>query len=274
MCIRDSIWLINKKPDDSFKFLSADFDINLSGKKGGSVSGATALAMVAKLDYMKLISAPGEAFKYETTLIDEISVAGEVGSATFGGSLNFIKDDAIYGSGLKGAFQLGVDAAGFQLDVQAIGQFGKTDHDHSKDYRYFFIDAKAAFDKGIPLCPGLDLYGFGGGLSVNMSKALVDLDPESSGSGVVDSTPGKSFSGTIYTPKHALLGLNANILMGAQGKPDVATGEVELGLEMNYETSGLEKIFLKGDLYAMSEGLAKRYDAAVRANIHLSLIHI
>jgi hypothetical protein len=103
-------------------------------------------------------------WKFQKVKLDKIDIAADFGEAfKLKGGIEFKENDPVYGNSFGGY----IDATFVKkIEVKAACIFG------SKDYRYWFVDAKATFPgDGIPVIPPLGLHGFGGGAYYHMKKA-------------------------------------------------------------------------------------------------------
>lgn len=263
------------KDSVSMKKLSAEFGLNFtSSSGGGGLSGEAKLGIKAKIEYAKLMSlTPWKALDYKGTDVGYISIDGEIGPVALKGAINFIDNDSIYGTGIKGGIELTIDLKGAMVQGMCVAQFGSTAFGNGggdETYRYFFADAKLAFQPGIPLL-GLSLNGFGGGVFYNMDKEYAPLTSAAGVADASDPTPGVSLSGATYTPSKDRFGVSASVLIANQGDPGKMCGEVEFSIQMNLATKGIEKIMFNGNMYAMAESLAKRQDAPIRVQANLEV---
>lgn len=148
-------------------------------------------------------------------------------------------DGVDYGKGFKGSVE--VEFTSFLKEISAVAQFGNVD-----GYKYFFVDAMAVLDEGIPVGP-LSLTGFSGGLSKHMTSNFnlstvnfANFDPTAIGSGI-----GQSFSGIVYTPNSDVkLGLRAGALFNLANKDEILNGSVTFSIE--FSDNGISKIGFTG----------------------------
>jgi len=156
----------------------------------------------------------------------------------------------------------------FQLS--AVAQFGQLG-----DTRYFFADASIESNTELFGMYGLAVYGFKGGVYVNMSKEILTASQQSIrdniSNKVLDPTPGYGLSDYKYKVSSGSFGLRAGIIMGLQGSPNVICGDVEFGIEMKLASSKLSvtKITIDGGVYLMAPSLIKREEAGISAKAQL-----
>ena len=82
--------------------------------------------------------------------------------------------------------------------------------------------------------------------------------------------PGVSLSGAKYFPKKGLLGLKATVIAGLQN-PQVLNAEATLGLEINYETFGMEKVYFEGDAFILCKSILDKEEASVKGSLDLEV---
>ncbi len=232
----DNIDVVSRSRDGGIG-LGLQFDLNIGLKNGdNAVNGTTKLSVWGKLQ-----SETGpQKFVYDGVELDSIGVVADMGSVRISGGLNLYNSDQTFGSGFRGIVK-----ADFinQISVMATAQFGKVNN-----YEYWYVDAKAIFDEGIPIYPGLGIYGFGGGAWYHMKKSgntnlsINASEPDSS------NTPGITNSGYRYIPnKNINLGLKAMLTIGTHPKPDAFNGDV--GLEAAFQNGSINDITLTGNGY-------------------------
>ena len=150
-----------------------------------------------------------------------------------------------YGTGFRGALE--VQFAKINATLSAVGQFGSIGEGDDK-YKYFFVDALANLNMGIPLTPiPLKIQGFGGGLSYHMDRQFSydNLDWNKD----ITTPPtglGESFSGTVYLPhKEVGFGLQSTMLISTT-KEEAFNGSVSFGILFN-KGGGIKKIQMYGE---------------------------
>jgi hypothetical protein len=136
-------------------------------------AGNTKIIIVGKFDEKEGI----QTWKFDKLKLEEIHINAKVSKAlTIAGTLKIYEDDAVYGDAISGEVK-----ANFMEDkvkVEARAMFG------CKDFRYWYVDAKASFKPGIPILPPVNLTGFGGGAYYRMKKAGFDVLASPSPTGV------------------------------------------------------------------------------------------
>jgi hypothetical protein len=152
-------------------------------------------------------------WKYDRLRIEDITLNAQIGKARLWGTVQFLDNDPKYGDGFKGNINLSVQMRdSFSVSVTAI--FGHL------SYRYWFVDGTIEFPgNGIPVGPGLNLNGFGGGAYYRMKKG--------------DYTPGITPTGFDYVPDStAGLGIRASVLFNI-AKKDLSHGQASFEMAFN-----------------------------------------
>ncbi|MBK6901535.1 MAG: hypothetical protein IPH04_01640 [Saprospirales bacterium] len=150
-------------------------------------------------------------WKFKNVKVNKIYLDGSFpGVEKITGILEFFEQDPVYGTGFRGA--VGVAFKGIDASMAALAHFGK-----KETYKYFFVDALVCVT--IPIVPGLDLTGFGGGVYYHMDRPQSSYSlPVCTGPPVIPTQLGTSLSGINYVPDSTkLIGLKATIAM-AVGK--------------------------------------------------------
>ncbi|MCP4457215.1 MAG: hypothetical protein GY816_04185, partial [Cytophagales bacterium] len=166
--------------------------------------------------------------------VNDVSLDIKTAAFDFYGHLAVYKEDAVYGDGFNGSLSANFKKISIQVDAQAI--FGNVD-----GYRYWYVDAAASFGKGIPVSPGIEITGFGGGAYYGMGIG-------SSGDG---SDLGRTQSGITYIPKENYgLGFKASVeFASASGTSFNGDAALEMAF---YKGGGLRYISFKGNAYFMT----------------------
>jgi hypothetical protein len=153
-------------------------------------------------------------WKFQKVKLNTIEFAANFSEAfTLKGGIELLEDNPVYGNAFGGY----IDATFVgKIQVKAACIFG------SKDYRYWFVDAKAIFPgDGIPVLPPLAIHGFGGGAYYHMKKVGNDMLSAS------------SFPSYIPDDKTSL-GVRAAVMFNT--KREICDGEASL--EAAFNSSG------------------------------------
>lgn len=226
--------------------------INIGGKpEEEGFGGTAALTVWSKEVSVPILGAGGQVIGTDTEHeYDDIELSGISINAqkkdvyTITGTINFFKDDPLYGSGFGGSVSGTINKFG-GLAVNVI--FGR-----KPTYRYWYADALVTLKTGVPLIPGaLFATGFGGGFYYNMKQG---------DAATVTSTVGRTSSGIVYVPEENILGIKAIMTVGT-ARPEAMNGDVGLEVVMNRH-GGINSITLTGNANFMS--LAELADAKMK----------
>ncbi len=216
-------------------------------------------------------------WKYKDSYISSLLVNATFKQNHIHGELNFFKNDPTYGSGFRGL--INVSFASFKKTggMAAVAVFGSAGSEPEEKYKYFFVDAMVKLPKGIPLVPGLQASGFGGGIYYHMarpSNSNINLN-NASETPQLPSSIGQSLSGVSYVPnKKAWLGLKANVLIATEISEKTFNGIVSFGIAFNKDEEGVgfKEISLTGRAALMKEPsfvAQDYYNSKVNANVDI-----
>jgi hypothetical protein len=183
-------------------------------------------------------------WKFRSVKVNKIYVDGSFpGVERIVGILEFFEQDPVYGTGFRGG--VGVAFEGVNASVSALAHFGK-----KSTYKYFFVDALAC--ASIPIAPGLNLTGIGGGVYYHMNRRQSEYSlPACAGPPVIPQQLGVSLSGITYVPDSTrLLGLKATVAMAIAKEAALnvnATFEALFVQTNNSLGFGLERIDFYGN---------------------------
>ncbi|MCX7929423.1 MAG: Ig-like domain-containing protein [Chlorobi bacterium] len=239
-------------------------DVNL--QSGGSgISGGTTISIWGAF---RTGSSGPPSFVFSGIDLDSIGVRADMGAVLIQGFVRFYNGDPTYGNGFRGAVQ-----ANFvrMVEISATVQFGTV-----RDFRYWYVDARALITSGIPVFSGVGIYGFGGGAWYNMRRVSdpASVTPTRSGSTAVTAStgaPGVTNSGARYEPYYSssgeTFGFYALVTLGTHPEPKAFNCDVRL--EVSFVGGGIHEIRLQGDAWMMAE-LTERGSARVRASAVIS----
>lgn len=172
-------------------------------------------------------------WKYSDIEVNALNINVEKKNAfRLQGSIAFIRGDSTYGKGFRGD----LDAVfGNNIALKATALFGCVE-----DMRYWYADALINSKKGIPLCPSLSIYGFGGGAYHHMRQKGFN---ENKGSSL-----GATQSGIIYIPSSEIaMGIKASVALGTT-KKEVVNGDATFEISFN-RNGGINQIAFEGNVY-------------------------
>lgn len=187
-------------------------------------------------------------YRFSSLDIERFGIDIDKGSFKFKGTLNFYKNDIVYGNGISGT----VDATfGSTFQLQASAIFGTRN-----GQRYWFADALVKFNAGVTIFPGVAFYSFGGGAYYRMK-----MDDQGVGSPL-----GRTVSGIVYVPDESVgFGFKATVSLGIQPGKQAFNAEVTYEMAFN-QGGGLKYINFRGNGYFMTppipDDIAKMQDKA------------
>ncbi len=160
-----------------------------------------------------------------------------------------------YGKGFRGAVDLKIKNL---AQVKALALFGSKTDAQGNAYRYFFVDALALFDKGIPIFTGIDLKGFGGGVYYHMNRdtAAYKGFMNSSTTNVTSLPVGTSLSGIKYIPDiNKGIGLKVSVMVATAKKESAFNANATFEILFNSQQGGggISDIWLYGIANFMSK---------------------
>ncbi|GAA0565087.1 hypothetical protein GCM10009415_54700 [Chitinophaga japonensis] len=179
--------------------------INLMEQNFG---GDTKIALVGRFNEKEGL----QTWKFEKLKLEEIAINAKIANALkVSGRIKIYDDDPVYGNAISG--QVAADFLNDKVKIEARAMFG------CKDFRYWYVDAKADLGLGIPLVPPVNIQGFGGGAYYRMKKQGVDMLA--------------SPTGVNYVPdENTGLGIKAAVLFSIV-KKQVVNGEVSFEVAFN-----------------------------------------
>ena len=234
-----------------------------------AISGATTISIWGAF---RSGSGGPPSFVFSGIDLDSIGVNADLGSVSIRGSVAFYRNDPTYGNGFRGTVQAHFVRI---VEIAATVQFGSIAGPPA--YRYWYVDARAVVEGGIPVFSGVGIYGFGGGAWYNMRRES-NPSPVTPGTGTSGSTtggtsgaPGTTRSGASYRPSYSgsgpTFGFYALVTLGTHPSPDAFNCDVRM--EISFVGGGIHEIRLRGDGWMMA-GLTQRSSAPVRMSADLS----
>ena len=228
---------------DSETALDFNLLLNLVGEENGAFAADAGLSLIANVSSEN----GNQKWKPKDIEVRSIKIDIDGGAFKFNGSLAFYKKDAVYGNGFNG--QINAEfTPGLKVKCSAI--FGNVE-----GMRYWYADAMANFNSGIPIFSGVGIYGFGGGAYFAMK-----MDNQGLGSDL-----GKTVSGVVYVPdEKAGLGLKAIVAIGSHPKPEAFNGDVTFEISF-FRGGGVRRIALAGNAFLVTPGLEVNVDKLKQA---------
>ena len=229
--------------------LMLGFNIGLDGNGESAISGGTSFTI-----WGKMVQQDGkQSWVIDNAELNSINIDASIAVCEIKGSVDLYKGDEKFGDGFRGALSVTFRPV---VEVSATVQFGSTTYKNGgQRYRYWYFDGMAKLGTGIPIYPGLGIYGFGGGAWYHMSSindvpgaAQLEGDPNNVDGFELDA-PGQTSSGLIYEPRPDIaFGMKATIILGTMPTPKLFNGDITLAIEF-FEGGGLKKVGFHGSGY-------------------------
>lgn len=165
--------------------------------------------------------------------VDKLKVDVSTQVFSIKGSAVFFEDDKHYGDGFKG--ELGFKMkTGLEFGLDANLMFGAM-----PSYRYWYADMMSNFaGAGIPVCPGFQISGIGGGAYQHMR-----MEPDREGANFGERL---TQTGVRYVPDSTLgMGFKAFCQLSTQAEPDLFRADLALSVGI-LKGGGLDHISLQG----------------------------
>jgi hypothetical protein len=286
----DSIKFVTNTTRSGNQRLGIQFRIaaNLMGEQRGgnsrgginALSGSTTLSIFGAMQ-----GGVTEAMTsgFDGVQMDELAVDFDAGAVRANGRVSFYNNDAQYGTGFRGA----VSATFVKMvTVNCVVQFGSKPitTGGSEDFRYWYVDANAMLNRGIPLpgVPGVGIYGFGGGAWYNMrpdtsttaqqgirnQQLPASITEQRNNAAIPGARPGSTNSGLVYFPSYSatgsIFGFFGQITFGTYPSPEAFNCDLKLSFSF---TDGLNEISLAGDGYFFTKPTDRNRTNSVRLNI-------
>jgi hypothetical protein len=199
-------------------------NVNLTDSPGLLPSGSTTLAV-----YGGFNGGP----HFDHAEVRDITIDADLSILHVAGTIKFYHSDPVYGRGFRGQIMAEMPPAfGFQSTLQ----FGKVN-----GYNYWYVDGLVKFEPGVPLFPGTQAFGFGGGAYYHMTQNYSAITSINSNGNSANPQPGASASGITYVPnQNVALGLKATIYLGLQAKE---LFNADVTLDISFTNGGGLNIF-------------------------------
>jgi TANFOR domain-containing protein len=168
--------------------------------------------------------------------VNQIKVSGPLGPLDLDGEIDFFDNDATYGNGIRGAIDVKLNLGVNKIDINSHVMFGHT------SFNYWFVDLNYLQSIGIPIVPPVFMFGLGGGVYYNMSKAQ-DISPDALLKGTTNDL-------NRYKPLNNVIGFKASIVVGVgNGMPFHAKGTLSMEFTSQF---GVKSVDLDIDAAMMS----------------------
>jgi hypothetical protein len=182
--------------------------------------------------------APGASWRFSRLAVDRLKVNFENAAVSFGGSMEYVQNDSVYGNAFKAGVRMSVQDQ-FSVDGNFIA--GATLAPNR--FRYWYVDARLVLPPpGIQLGPlPLAIWGFAGGA---YSRMAADIDSV-------------TLKATYRPDSTTLFGVKALVSIGTSANSGyIWNADSELEMRVG-NSGGLEQVTLRGDHWMLTE-VAKR----------------
>lgn len=177
-------------------------------------------------------------WKFNKINVEDIGLDIQTQAFKLTGYVIFREDDPIYGNEFAGRVKLNLPSINFAADVNVI--FGA-----KEDYKYFYVDGKAALPTPIIVSSGVALYRFMGGLYYHMKQ------PAGNASNLYTPAFDSNLSPNYIPDPNISLGFKSGVTLGMAGKEDAFNADVALEIQFT-NSGGLSLIKFTGDCFLMT----------------------
>ena len=158
-------------------------------------------------------------------------------------------------AGIKGKFAAGFGTYGTPPPVEE----GTLIEYDSTFYSYWFVDGAIMFgNSGIPFCPGLGLYGIGGGVAYNMIRTDSLI--------TIDSTANTGIN--IFEPRFGAFNIKLMATIGTIPSPNAFNADISLAAQI--VDGGIDMFSINGDGY-IATPLSERDNPPLWANLGMNM---
>ncbi len=226
--------------------LGFEVSVGLGDKKSNNVSAKGSFAVYGKMNTYSDI----QKWEFDKIKMNGLWIEMELkGKVTVKGGIEFYDNDQTFGSGFKGALQIGFKMLGTNSSISAVAQFGRVNN-----YSYYFVDALMCSDL-FKIGP-YQVKGIGGGVwqnmdLVNSNIALPACPPD--GLPVIPTSLGATFGGQSYQPNNigSPFGLKLILGMATTNTPELFNSTTIFRVDFSKQT--IKRAFLDGNGTIMSD---------------------
>ncbi|MCK9402390.1 MAG: hypothetical protein M0Q26_03235 [Chitinophagaceae bacterium] len=179
--------------------------------------------------------------KYLGVQVKSIHIDATMPAVKIKGSVEFYKNDVIYGNGFKGELQAKFTT--LNMAIQAGAVFGNTKYipgSNGVGFKYWMVEAQVNLPPpGIVFMTGVAFRGFGAGVysRMNMTPPVI-FNPATAAA--------STFGGAVFTPDATVkMGFKAKAIIATTPKEETFNGSVALSAEFN-STGGMNFIQFDG----------------------------
>lgn len=185
--------------------------------------------------------------------VNKIKVNGPLGPLEVDGEIDFFDKDPKYGNGVRGGIDVKLNLGVTDVEISSHIMFGHT------TFNYWYVDLNYLQSIGIIIDPPVAMFGLGGGVYYNMSKAQ-DVSPDAL-------LKGSSNDLNRYTPTNGIIGFKASIVVGvADGVSFHAKGTLSMEFTSDF---GVKSVDLDVDAAMMSPIVSNDADAPINGHGHI-----
>ena len=173
--------------------------------------------------------------------VESIHINATMPALSIKGSVDFYKNDAVYGNGFKG--ELEAKFTTIEMKIQAGAVFGNTKYipgNTGNGFKYWMVQAQANLPPpGIVFMTGVAFRGFGAGVYSRMKMTLpATFNPTAASA--------STFGGAVFTPCDTIsMGFKVKAIIATTPKEETLNGSVALAAEFN-NNGGMNFIKIEG----------------------------
>lgn len=247
----------------SYETVAVQFSIGLSfGSEELDIAASATFSIVSNIETMEVLTGimgdgiggaiqTAKKFRLDRVVFDSISVGLVKENFSILGKIMFYNIPLEGGGrdkGAKGSISVTLPIAGIFGRLNAIfGTYGTPPEvppggtfAYSENFfPYWFVDGIIGSEAAIPICSGVGIYGFGGGVGYNMIQTA--------GYTVIE---GEIIGEPVYTPTYNSFMIKAGIMLGTMPSPTAFNGDITISVQ--FVNGGLDMIGFQGDGYVMT----------------------
>jgi len=158
-------------------------------------------------------------------------------------------------AGVKGRFAAGFGTYGTPPPIEE----GVAIEYDSTFYSYWFVDGALRFGSGIAFCPGLALYGLGGGVAYNMIRtdSIIAID-----------TTNKNIGVNVFEPQYDAFNIKLLGIIGTTPSPNAFNADISMSAQI--VNGGIDMLSINGDGY-IATPLEDRSNPTIWADVGLNM---
>lgn len=216
--------------------------LNLMGDAGFAASAG--LRIIGDMDEGQ----SALSWRFKKVEVSRIALDVNQGAFKLKGSLDFFREDPVYGTGFQGLLNMEINKPGNDqnnadklVKVSATALFGAT----PEKMRYWYADANVIFQPAIPFLGPVELSGFSGALYYRMQQSPQGAQMGANQIGVTQ-------TGIRYVPDSKVnLGVRAGINFQTTAA-QAFNGDATFEMVFN-KNGGVQRVFFSGNAYFMTK---------------------